>query len=182
MFIRRLFLLLLVLAAAGAGLVYSGVYNVAANAKPTAAEQWLLETVRDHSIARRAKAIAVPPLGAPEQIRQGFELYRALCRGCHGGAGGWPEEPAMGLHPVPPGLGQERVQKLSDAELFWVIQNGIRFTGMPSFGAMHEDADLWALVAFTRQLPKLSDEDFERLAREAEAAAAKPAGTEPEKP
>jgi hypothetical protein len=44
-------------------------------------------------------------------------------------------------------------QKLSDRELFWIIENGIGSTGMPGFAPPHGSQDDWKLVLFIRHLP-----------------------------
>jgi hypothetical protein len=69
----------------------------------------------------------------------------------------------QGLYPKPPDLRQPGTQKLSDGEIFWVIENGVRFTGMPAFGGGHGlPEDSWKLVLFIRHLPQLSmDERLE---------------------
>jgi len=170
----RCLLLFLVLAAAAIGaLVYSGTYDVAADQAPSAFEDWLLSTVKEHSIERRARGIAVPALDDEAKVRRGYELFRAHCVTCHGGPGVWPDDLAMGLYPVPPGLDLEKVQHEGDAFLFWVIQNGIKFTGMPGFrNALDGEGDAWALVAFLRRLPDLDPKAFEAMAGPVEPAAA----------
>jgi hypothetical protein len=64
-----------------------------------------------------------------------------------------------GLYPKPPDLRLPETQKLSDGELFWIIENGIRFTGMPAFGGHGSQEDSWKLVLFIRHLPQLAMEE-----------------------
>jgi mono/diheme cytochrome c family protein len=170
----RCLLSFLVLAAVAAGVfVYSGIYNVAADQAPSELEDWLLSAIKERSIDRRASGIEVPPLDDEAKVRRGFELFRAHCVTCHGAPGVDPDGLAMGFYPVPPRLDLERVQHESDAELFWVVRNGIKFTGMPGFNlALDGEEDLWALVAFLRRLPDLDPKGFEAMAREGEPAAA----------
>ncbi len=168
----RVLLVLFVLMVAGlALLVYSGAYDVAASNSPSKAEEWLLETIRESSISSRAEGIQAPPLGDAAQVQAGFELYRAHCVTCHGAPGAPPEELAMGLHPVPPGLSFPKVQKRPDAELFWIVKHGLKFTGMPGFGMMRSDEELWSLVAFVRMLPNLSPDEYQRMAEAGESTA-----------
>lgn len=155
--------LILAVTAAGAWL-YSGLYDVAADQAPGKLEEWLLETLRRRSIERRSAGLAVPALDDPARTRRGFELYRLHCVTCHGAPGVWPQEMAMGLNPVPPSLDLPAVQDESDAHLFWVIQNGIKLTGMPAFGALESDEELWSLVAFLRRLPELSPREYQAMA------------------
>ena len=67
-----------------------------------------------------------------------------------------PSEIGEGLNPPAPDLTQPSVQSKTDGELFWIVQNGIRMTGMPAFGPTHKDEELWTLVAFMRHLPELT--------------------------
>jgi hypothetical protein len=63
--------------------------------------------------------------------------------------------------PNPPSLVSDEVQReLSDAELFWVVKNGLKMTGMPSFGKTHTDEQLWGIVAFLRRLPNLAADEY----------------------
>ena len=64
-----------------------------------------------------------------------------------------------GLYPKPPDLKLQETQKLSDGELFWIIENGVRFTGMPSFSSHGAQDDSWKLVLFIRHLPQLTAEE-----------------------
>jgi hypothetical protein len=71
-----------------------------------------------------------------------------------------------GLYPKPPDLRLAETQKLSDGELFWIIENGIRFTGMPAFGGSHGSQDDWKLVLFLRHLPQLTMEERVEMERD----------------
>lgn len=160
--LKSLLAVVVLLALGGAAVVYSGWYDVAGDGSPSAFEERLLNTVKDRSIARRAKGIVVPDLSGLPRLARGHELYRVHCVSCHGGPGVSPDGLSMGLTPVPPPLDAERVQAKGDAELFWVLKHGIRFTGMPGFAlAVDNEDDLWALVAYVRQLPKTDPNAFQ---------------------
>lgn len=168
--LRNLLLTLLLLAAAGAFAIYAGVYNVSA-AKPAADwEEWVLETVRERSVEKRAQGITVPALGSEAQVLKGFQVFRSQCVTCHGAPGVGPDDFAMGLYPMPPSLGNESVQRESDAELFWIVQHGLKHTGMPGFGMSLSEEDMWHVVAFLRRLPALDADGFQALAQKALAA------------
>lgn len=70
------------------------------------------------------------------------------------------------LYPKPPDLRLAETQKLSDGELFWIVENGIRFTGMPAFGGSHGSQDDWKLVLFIRHLPQLTMEERVEMERD----------------
>ena len=76
-----------------------------------------------------------------------------MCVSCHGAPGVDASEAGDGLNPPAPDLTLPRVQKRTDGELFWLVQNGIRMTGMPAFGTTHKDEEIWKIVAFVRRLP-----------------------------
>src|SRR5207237_2238623 len=116
----------------------------------------------------------MPNLTGPDRIRAGIRSDQAMCRVCHGRPG--EESPPIreGLNPQPPKLDSERIRKRADAELFWVIKNGIRMTGMPAFGKTHKDQDVWSIVAFVRYLPTMRPGEYAAMVAEARAEEAEP--------
>jgi mono/diheme cytochrome c family protein len=155
-----------VLALLGGGaivFIYSGIYNVAASEPHTALARWALGTTMENSVQERAEEVGpVPRLTDPGMIRQGFVEYRAMCVVCHGAPGVDRGEIGKGLTPTPPFLHREAAE-WSDRELFWIVKHGIKMSGMPAWGATHDDRSLWAVVAFLRTLPMLSPEEYHRL-------------------
>lgn len=168
--IRILFLFLLVLLAGAALWVYSGVYNVAADQPPAKFEDWLLDTVKHRSIEARAGDLPAPELTDPARIDRGFELFDTRCVTCHGAPGVWPEDFAMGLYPVPPRLSLPHIQEEGATELYWVVKNGIKLSGMPAFGPSLNEDDLWSVVAFVYHLSELDEAGYAAL-RASEAPA-----------
>lgn len=153
---------------AALAVVRSGVLDVAASSPHSATVRWLLSTTMERSVRRRAAHLAPPPsLADPARIEAGFAAYEDMCAVCHGSPGSEASVIARGLNPEAPRL-DEVVDRWSDAELFWIVENGVRMTGMPAFGATHEDGELWDLVAFVRRLPSSSQSEYRAL-REARA-------------
>jgi mono/diheme cytochrome c family protein len=68
-----------------------------------------------------------------------------------------------GLNPPATDLTLARVQDRADGELFWIVQNGIRMTGMPAFGPTHREEEIWKIVAFLRHLPEITPEEERQL-------------------
>jgi mono/diheme cytochrome c family protein len=153
---------LLVLAAAGLVVVYSGVYNVSAMNPEGSIGAWFFSTVMDHSVAHHSNGINVPPLTDSTLVDGGFQMYSRMCVGCHGAPGVATGRLSKGLNPPPPDLSAE-IGDLSDANLFWIIKNGIKMTGMPSYGVGRTDDELWKLVAFVHLLPKMTDSQFQQF-------------------
>ncbi|MGH7504607.1 MAG: c-type cytochrome, partial [Longimicrobiales bacterium] len=143
--------------------LFSGIYPIAANESHLPFVEWTLTTLQENSVGRRADEIQPPSLDDAELLRRGGVLYEAECAVCHGAPGVARAILGIGLNPNPPRLATE-VQQWTDAELFWIIKNGLKMAGMPAFEAGHTDRDLWALVAFTRRMPTLEPEEYRRLA------------------
>lgn len=157
-------LLFLVLAVAGLAIwIYSGSYDVSANQEPAKFEDWVMGTFRDRSIEERSEDLKGPALDDEARVRTGYSIYSTHCVTCHGAPGVWPDDLAMGLYPTPPSLDSPAVQDEEDGELFWIVKNGIKFTGMPAFGPMQTDDDLWSVVAFLRRLPHLSPDEYKAM-------------------
>jgi len=147
---------------AGAVLIFSGAYYVGADKPHWSSTAWLLTQARDRSIRAHASGIAVPVgLDNPSRILAGVSHYSEHCAGCHGAPGVERDDLAEGLYPRPPNLA-EAARAYTPAELFWIIQHGIRMTAMPSWGD-HSDDELWATVAFIEKLPGMTDQDYAKL-------------------
>jgi len=145
-----------------AAVTYTGVYNVSAAQQDPALLRWVLVSVRESSVERRARDVQVPVLGGEARLDRGFRSYREMCVVCHGRPGGERSPLAKGLNPQAPDLARPD-HGMSAAELFWVVKNGIRMTGMPAWGRTHSDAELWDLVAFVKALPNLSAAQYDAL-------------------
>ena len=114
----------------GAGVVYSGVYDIGATAPHWGVTHWVIETARVRSIKAHAAGIAAPPrLDDPTRIPMGTEHFAAHCAVCHGAPGVPKGDIAKGLYPQPPDLAVT-ASVYSDGELFWILQHGIKMTGI----------------------------------------------------
>lgn len=149
-----------VVAVAAAIVIFSGVINVSAMPRHYALTYWVLETVTEHSVERRASKI-VPPPGI-RYTADTLEDFHKMCELCHGAPGKKPSAIGQGLRPQPPDLAK-MADKMRESEIFWIINNGIRMTGMPSFGKTHRDEELWAMVGFVKSLPRLTPDQYRRL-------------------
>lgn len=153
------------LGAAAVG-IYGGLYNVAADEPHSQSLHSLLQTVRDRSIAVRAREIDVPTdLSEQGRIASGAGQYVQMCASCHLAPGMKRTEISRGLYPRAPQL--RRGSRATPAEDFWVVKHGIKATGMPAWGVTHSDKLMWDLVAFVRLLPELSAEEYEAIVKSA---------------
>ncbi len=149
------------LAAGAAMAIYSGAYDVGADAPHTRPVYALLETARKRSVAVRAEDLQVPAdIGDPARVRQGAGNYNAMCTGCHLSPGANETELSIGLYPRPPNLSLTRVRP---AEAFWAIKHGIKASGMPAWGKSMDDEYIWNMAAFLQQLPELDQVRYEAL-------------------
>jgi mono/diheme cytochrome c family protein len=139
----------------------SGVYNIGADDHHTKPVLAIIETLRERSIGARAAAIAVPRLEDPASIATGAARYSALCAGCHLAPGVTKSDLRSGLYPHPPNLAQEDVRDPRRA--FWTIKHGIKMSAMPAWGKTLDDATIWNIVAFLRQMPTVSSETYQQL-------------------
>lgn len=143
------------------GYFFAGFFNVAATWEDPGPVASALGRVRMASIARRAHDSPPVPLDAPESVQNGARHYAKYgCVHCHGAPGVEWSKFSEGLNPGPPDL-KEIANEREAPALFWVVKNGIRMTGMPSFGkAGVPDNEVWQIVAFVKKLPNVSDADF----------------------
>jgi mono/diheme cytochrome c family protein len=153
---------MIVLALAAAAAFYAGVYDISATDQHLAPTYWLLDTGMRRSVRQRAAGIALPDLGQPGQIERGLALYRRHCVQCHGAPGVAPEPFALGMVPTPANL-VYTAREWHPAEVFWVVKEGIKMTGMPAWKYRLAEADIWAIVSFMRELPKLTPEEYRSM-------------------
>ena len=145
--------------------IWFGVYNIAATEKHWPLTTELLEVVRERSVQVRSEDIAIPEDISPERLAKGAEDYAAMCAQCHLAPGYSPTEIHRGLYPQPPVFHNPKHQAHNKAANFWVIKNGIKLTGMPSWGSAHSDDEIWGLVAFIGQLPDMTADQYQQLTK-----------------
>lgn len=152
--------IILVMLGAIAGIfIYSGVYNIGADAPHSKFVYNMLDTLRERSIASNASAIVAPKdLNDPKRIAAGAGLYNEMCTGCHLGPGLEKSEMSQGLYPQAPELALGN--KHTPAQQFWIIKHGVKMSAMPAWGKTHDDQLIWDMVAFLQALPKMNPEQY----------------------
>jgi len=143
-----------------------GAYNVSVLSPDPRLIQWVFNTTSSNSIEHHAKGITVPTLTDSSTIADGFANYNAMCVTCHGAPGVDPSEAGQGLFPQPPDLA-ESAKELSPGALFWVIKNGIKSTGMPSFAKAHSDQKIWGMVAFIEKMKTMTPDKYAMMQKSA---------------
>ncbi|WP_263408862.1 c-type cytochrome [Terriglobus tenax] len=92
----------------------------------------------------------------PSILHESLGHFADHCAVCHANNGSGKTMFGSGLYPKPPDLRLARTQSLSDGEIFFIVENGIRMSGMPAFGGDDSSDDSWKLVYFIRHLPQLT--------------------------
>ena len=159
---RRTLVIIVVLALLG--LVVATAVSIlhdglSSRATPSRFETMIARNLHHLAIPSNARLAQNPLLVSPEDLRDARLHFADHCAVCHANDGGGQTMIGSGLYPKPPDLRLPETQSLTDGELFWIIENGVRFTGMPAFsnGGEHGGMqDSWKLVHFIRHLPHLS--------------------------
>ncbi|KRE87503.1 cytochrome C [Rhodanobacter sp. Soil772] len=149
----------------GAGVfVYSGRYDMGADAPHTKPVFAVMQAMRERSIEVHSKDIQVPNLNDEQLILKGAGQYAAMCTECHLKPGMKDSEIRPGLYPQPPNLSQVRV---APKEAFWVIKHGIKMSAMPAWGLSHDDPTIWSMVAFLQKLPDMTPAQYRDMVAKA---------------
>jgi len=158
-------LLLLIVVGIFGGVAYILSRGISARAEPSAAETFIARRLRHLAIPRAAREAVNPVPASPEALMEAMEHFADHCAFCHANDGSGNTDIGKGLYPKPPDMKQAATQNLSDGELFYLIQNGVRFTGMPGFAVPDgsHDQDSWKLVRFIRHLPMITDEELAHM-------------------
>jgi len=113
-----------------------------------------LATQVKHLLVHRSSREGIPP--APTNLQQsideGDKLYATDCSMCHGPDGHTPTDSGRWMYPRASDLTSPAVQHYSNGELFWIVKNGIRLSGMPAFGRVESDEHIWNLVHYLRTM------------------------------
>ena len=155
--------------AGAAAFVYAGVFNVAATDQHSTFVYAILENARIRSIKAHAAGIAPPSdLDSQARVVDGTSHFAEHCSSCHSAPGVEASDMADGMYPKPPVL-TDVTRRYTPGELFWILKNGIKMSGMPSW-ADHGDDELWNTVAFMERLPEMSEQDYGKLVMASMAA------------
>jgi mono/diheme cytochrome c family protein len=132
--------------------------------EPTAAERVLARTVRWLAIPRGGRAAVNPVTFSPEVWAESRAHFADHCATCHANDGSGQTEIGQRFYPKVPDMRLPDTQELTDGELYWIIENGIRLTGMPAWGPGGDnDLDTWKLVHFLRRLEELTPEHLDEM-------------------
>lgn len=150
------------IAAAGAGLWWVSTHRLSAKAAPGRLETVVVRQLRRLAMGSAARGLQNPVPRTPAAVREGMEHYADHCAVCHANDGSGDTEMGRGLYPKVPDMRLAETQSLSDGELFSIIEDGVRFTGMPAWstGTTEGEQESWRLVHFIRHLPELTKDEL----------------------
>ncbi|WP_159590975.1 c-type cytochrome [Chelativorans xinjiangense] len=136
----------------------SGVYNVSASIPHFAVTDAILRLALRRSVATHAAGVETPDLTDEGLAELGSRHFTLGCAPCHGTANAEPNPVARAMYPPPPAL-HHAAEDWSTEELYWIIANGLKFTGMPAWSGVGRDDEVWALVAFLSRLSETNAND-----------------------
>ena len=169
-------------AVAGAAMFASG--GIGARQAPGSVETTVLPKLRAAAIPSSAKQAKNPLPVSAAVIAEGMEHFADHCALCHANDGSGDTEIGRSLNPRVPDMRKPATQELSDGEIYYIIENGVRLTGMPAWAHESPD-DNWKLVHFIRHQPKITPAELEKMkslnpkAPDDEPEAATPDGAAP---
>ncbi len=159
-------LLALVGALAAAAALGFALRGVSARPEPPTWEARLARAARHLLIPRAARRLPNPLPASAEVLESARAHWADHCSSCHGNDGRGDIAPGRNLYPRAPDMTVATTQDLSDGELFWIIENGVKLTGMPAWGSgfMEDAGASWELVHFIRHLPEITQEELSEMA------------------
>jgi hypothetical protein len=132
--------------------------------QPTATERLLARATRRLAIPRDGRTAVNPVMFSPEVWTESRAHFADHCATCHANDGSGQTEIGQRMYPKAPDMRLEETQELTDGELYWIIENGIRLTGMPAWGpGGGGDLDTWKLVHFIRRLKDLTPDQLAEM-------------------
>jgi mono/diheme cytochrome c family protein len=137
--------------------------GLSARAEPSALEARIARTLRSWAIPGEARRATSPVAASPEALSAGLAHFADHCASCHANDGSGATAVGRSLYPRAPDLRKPATQRLTDGELFHIIEHGVRLTGMPAWGGPDTADGSWQLVHFIRRLPVLSAEELARM-------------------
>jgi cytochrome c553 len=138
--------------------------GLSTRSEPTYLEKVLARSVRGFAIPSRARDARNPLLFSSEVWAESRAHFADHCASCHANDGSGQTEIGRNLYPKAPDMRLPATQRLTDGEIYWIIENGVRLTGMPAWGdGGGNDADTWKLVHFIRHINELTDEHLAEM-------------------
>jgi mono/diheme cytochrome c family protein len=160
-------LVLVVIVGVGGGVLFYSIVRrgLSTRTEPSRVEELMASSARRFATPAALRSQANPVEPTAEVLEQALGHFADHCATCHANNGSGDTTIGRNLYPRAPDMRAEPTQSLTDGELFSIIENGIRLTGMPAWGdgTKEGEHESWALVHFIRRLPKLTPDEIERM-------------------
>ncbi|KHK91107.1 c-type cytochrome [Novosphingobium malaysiense] len=159
---KRVLVTILTLALAGLLFAWSGLFQISASSGHWKITEWFLHWTMQNSVRTYST------FGTPDKVREDDGLvsaaghFRQACQVCHGAPGQPPSPQMQAATPPAPDLA-ETVHHYDDAELFWIVQHGVKYTGMPAWPTQERPDEIRRMVGFLRRLPGMTPRQYEAL-------------------
>ena len=147
------------------GVLLIGTHGLSAREQPGTLEQWVARQARSLAVPKNARTRENPVPDSPQVQADARAHWADHCAACHANNGSGDVEMGKHMYPPAPDMREPETQQMTDGELFFIIQNGIRMTGMPAWGSgsQHDEQDSWKLVRFIRHLPQLTADEERQM-------------------
>src|SRR5689334_15388237 len=162
---KKLLLLLVVIVVVViiAGVVMIPRDGFSARGNPSAFETFAAKSSRRFSMPKEARDMKNPVPASPEVLKAAMLHFADHCATCHANDGSGRTEMGRNMYPKVPDMRKD-TQNLTDGEIYYIIENGIRLTGMPAWGkGGNDDKETWQLVHFIRHLPQLTKAEEKQM-------------------
>jgi hypothetical protein len=148
-------------------ILLGGAHGFSARAQPGGFERWLAGLARGAALPAEARTRRNPVALTPEVLNEARAHWADHCAVCHSNDGSGDAVMGRNMYPPAPDMRLPETQQMTDGELFYIIQNGVRLTGMPAWGSDtpggHDEEDSWKLVYFIRHLPQVTVEEKKEM-------------------
>jgi mono/diheme cytochrome c family protein len=146
-------------------LIFLGQVGSGTRQDPSALETVVARRLRSFLTPSQARKQSNPLRSSPELLQEAAHHFADHCASCHGNDGSGNTSMGRKLYPRAPDMRMPATQQLSDGELYFIIHNGVRLTGMPAWGESEPDEDSWKLVLFIRHLPSITADELRDMQR-----------------
>jgi cytochrome c553 len=161
--LMRLALATLLFAGCALLFIWLGFAPIAASRDHFRITQWFLGFAMRNAVETRSMGMDEPPLDDPLLVRKGAGHYATGCAPCHGAPGQARSPTVLQLVPEPPVL-PPLLDHWKAQELFWIVRHGLKYTAMPGWASEQRDDEVWAVVAFLREMGSMPPERYVDLA------------------
>ena len=140
-------------------------YGFSVHDEPGGMEAMVAGRMRHWSTPAELRGLRNPVKRTPEVLAEARAHFADHCAGCHGNDGKGQTKLGKRLYPRAPDMTLAATQDLGDGELFAIIENGVRLTGMPGWGDGTAESGYgsWTLVHLVRHLPNLTAQEIEEM-------------------